>query len=492
MFPSHFSVADFGVFAVAMVLGLIVVLLFMFDFRSSSKGPQIPGVAPSDAVSGNLGDMARAGSVHEYLIELHEQYGEIVGFWWGEQYVVSLSSIEYWKEIQPIFDKPYEQFMFFEPLFGKKSLTYKNGPEARKKRQLVDRSFSHQAVTHYYEHFTKVAKETVEKFTTCSQTQEHIPLGKSMMAMAIKAICVAGMGRFFMDKKEISKMATAYEDCWHEMEARLAGPCPAPDSEREKNFQEAKTYMKDTVKSLLNKRKQEKNKEEMLFIDSILDCDFMDEEEMSDNVITFLVGGFHTTGFMMTWCLYYLTKHPEIQEKVFAELEEVLGDEDIKPQVTSELKYTRQVLDETLRASVLGPWGARINEFDLQVGEFVIPKETPILLPFGIVLQDPNLWPEPKRFDPDRFSPENIKERPSLAYQPFGFAGKRKCPGWRFSIAEGLVFLSVLIKRFKFHLVEGQDVKPVHGLVTSPVEEVWVTVTERKERNESFNQFSVY
>ena len=50
--------------------------------------------------------MARAGSVHEYLIELHEKYGEIVGFWWGKEYAVSLSSIEYWKEIQPIFDKP--------------------------------------------------------------------------------------------------------------------------------------------------------------------------------------------------------------------------------------------------------------------------------------------------------------------------------------------------------------------------------------------------
>ena len=49
-----------------------------------------------------------------------------------------------------------EQFKFFEPLFGIKSLTYKNGPEARKKRQLVDRSFSHEAVTHYYDHFTKV------------------------------------------------------------------------------------------------------------------------------------------------------------------------------------------------------------------------------------------------------------------------------------------------------------------------------------------------
>ena len=56
--------------------------------------------------SGNLGDMANAGSVHEYLVELHETYGNIVGFWWGKEYVVSLSSTDFWKEIQPIFDKP--------------------------------------------------------------------------------------------------------------------------------------------------------------------------------------------------------------------------------------------------------------------------------------------------------------------------------------------------------------------------------------------------
>lgn len=237
--------------------------------------------------------------------------------------------------------------------------------------------------------------------------------------------------------------------------------------------------MQKLVRDFIRKRRQDTEKAEKLFIDSMLDNDFMDEEEICDNVISFLIGGFHTTGNMMIWCLYFLTKHPEIQEKVFAELEEVLGEEDIKPQVVSDLTYTRQVIDETLRASALAPWGARVYEYDLQVGEFVIPKETPILLPFGVVLQDQNLWPEPKRFDPDRFSTENIKQLPSLAYQPFGFAGKRKCPGWRFSIAEGLVFLSVLIRRFKFHLVEGQEVKPVYRLVTSPAEEVWVTVTER-------------
>lgn len=478
MFPSHMSVNDLGVFAVVMVFGLLIVLLFMFDFRGASKGPSIPGDEPSDPEMGNLGDMGKAGSLHQYMMLLHEKYGPIAGFWWGKQHVVSLAAPEYWKEIQPIFDRPGDLFRLFEPLIGKKSIQYANGPEGRKRRQLMDRSFSHEAVKDYYEHFVKIAKETADKFAT-GGPQEHIPLGKTMIAMAIKAISVAGMGRSFMDAKEVDKLAAVYNVCWDEMEERLTSPPPGPDSDREKNFQKARAEMQKLVRDFIRKRRQDTEKAEKLFIDSMLDNDFMDEEEICDNVISFLIGGFHTTGNMMIWCLYFLTKHPEIQEKVFAELEEVLGEEDIKPQVVSDLTYTRQVIDETLRASALAPWGARVYEYDLQVGEFVIPKETPILLPFGVVLQDQNLWPEPKRFDPDRFSPENIKQLPSLAYQPFGFAGKRKCPGWRFSIAEGLVFLSVLIRRFKFHLVEGQEVKPVYRLVTSPAEEVWVTVTER-------------
>lgn len=478
MFPSHLSVTDLGVFAVAVVFGLVVVLLSLFDFRGTSKGPSIPGEEPSDPEMGNLIDMGKAGSLHQYLMLLHEKYGAIAGFWWGRQYVVSLASPEYWKEVQSNFDRPQELFKLFEPLIGKKSIQYANGPGGRKRRQLMDRSFSHESVKAYYEHFVLIAKETADKFST-SSPQEHIPLGKSMISMAIRAISAAGMGRTFMDSKEIDKLEAMYEVCWHEMESRLTGPAPDPDSKREKDFQEAKTVFHNIVKKYINQRRQDEDKAEKLFIDSILDCDFMDEEETCDNIVTFLIGGFHTTGYMMTWCLYYLTKHPEIQEKVYEEVTEVLGDEDIKPQVASELKYTRQVIDETLRASVLAPWGARVHDFDLQVGEYAIPKETPILLPFGVVLQDPNLWPEPQRFDPDRFNSENIKQLPNLSYQPFGFAGKRKCPGWRFSIAEGLVFLSVLLKRFKFHLVEGQQVKPVHRLVTSPAEEIWVTVSKR-------------
>ena len=83
------------------------------------------------------------------------------------------------------------------------------------------------------------------------------------------------------------------------------------------------------------------------------------------------------------------------------------------------------------------------------------------------------------RFDPDRFSPENTKSRHNLAFQPFGFAGKRVCPGYRFAYAEATVCFVTLIRKFKVKMVEGQVITPVYGLVTHPSEEVWITIEKR-------------
>ena len=66
-------------------------------------------------------------------------------------------------------------------------------------------------------------------------------------------------------------------------------------------------------------------------------------------------------------------------------------------------------------------------------------------------------------------------------FEPFGFAGKRKCPGYRFAYMEVAVFMSVLVRKFKFKLVDGQaEVTPVYGLVTTPSEEIWITLEKRE------------
>ena len=85
------------------------------------------------------------------------------------------------------------------------------------------------------------------------------------------------------------------------------------------------------------------------------------------------------------------------------------------------------------------------------------------------------------RFDPERFSSENSKSRSSYAFQAFGFAGKRKCPGYQFAYAEVTVLLSILLRKFRIKLVEGQVVQKEHGLVTTPKDEIWITVEKIKK-----------
>lgn len=181
----------------------------------------------------------------------------------------------------------------------------------------------------------------------------------------------------------------------------------------------------------------------------------------------------------MTWCFYFLATHPEVQDKVYKEIKKELGNNDVDFKNINDLSYTRQVLEETIRCAVVAPWAARFQDFDSELGGHKIPKGTPVIHALGVSLQDEKYWPLPNKFDPDRFSPENVKSRPAMAFQPFGFAGKRICPGYRFAYAEATVCLVTLLRKFKVNMVEGQVVNPVHGLVTHPEDEIWITIEKR-------------
>ncbi|KAK3743035.1 hypothetical protein RRG08_063901 [Elysia crispata] len=94
-------------------------------------------------------------------------------------------------------------------------------------------------------------------------------------------------------------------------------------------------------------------------------------------------------------------------------------------------------------------------------------------------MEDSKLWPAPDKFDPDRFDEANSKARHPYAFCPFGFAGKRKCPAYRYSYLESTVLLASILRRFHVGLQVEQQVKHVYGFVTHPDVEIWVKVTKR-------------
>ncbi|XP_005090891.1 cytochrome P450 20A1 [Aplysia californica] len=469
---------DFVIFAVTFLTVLLVAIIWLYP--SSKKVTTIPGVDPSSKEDGNFSDIARAGSLHEFLLDLHSQFGDIAGFWWGQTYVVSIASPELFKAHANVFDRPTELFRFIEPLISMQSLQFANGSDGRMRRKAYDRPFSHENLKKHFAEFQTIAGIVEKKWSKKSES-DHIPLGEDMALFSVRATLLTLMGDSFQDEKLAQSVFNAYTKVWNEMEHRITDPVPPGENDaRQKSFTEALQYLKKTVKKVVEHREQNKLQDQQLLIDVILQST-TDEDVLISDVISYMVGAFHTSAYMLTWAMYFLATHPDIQSKLHSEIVQVLGQKDVVTDSNyGQLRYLYQVLQETLRCAVVAPWGARVQDFDTELGGHKVPKNTPVIHALGVVMQDEKLWPLPQRFDPDRFSTEKSKDHPTYAFSPFGFAGKRICPGHKFAYNEATVLVATLIRKFEVSMWDDQVVKPVFGLVTHPQEEIWLKVSKRK------------
>ncbi|KAL8600514.1 hypothetical protein ACOMHN_005008 [Nucella lapillus] len=468
--------------------GGIAVLFLLLKYVIPSLFPKetprstVPGLEPSSDELGNLGDMGKAGSLHEFLMGLHKKFGPVVSFWWGKQYTVSIATAELFKQHQHLFDRPPLLFRAFEPFITPHSIQYANGADGKSRRQTFDKVFNYDSLGIYYNGLQKIADEIVNKWKHAGP-DDQFPLGNHMFLFSIKAALVALMGDAFHDDAEALNFKRSYDVAWGEMEHRLMDPTPPKENSiRAEDFKKALTTLREIVARAMKERESHgKESRDFLLIDAIISHHADHEERRFADTITYMVGGFHTTGLMLTWCIYFLCKYEDCQEKLYQEIMQVLGPTDlVTHQSTGRLKYMRQVLDETLRCAVIAPWAARYSEEDMELGGHRIPGGTPVIQALGGTLMDEKVWPAPTEFDPDRFSQERSKGRPTLAFSPFGFAGHRQCPGYRFAYVEATIMMVTALRKFRFMLVPGQEVKPHYGLVTHPKEEIWFKMVKRE------------
>ena len=185
----------------------------------------------------------------------------------------------------------------------------------------------------------------------------------------------------------------------------------------------------------------------------------MSERQLRDEVITLLLAGHETTSNALTWTWYLLSQNPEADARWREELRRVLGDRAATAEDLPALRYTEMVLAESMR---LYPpaWGmGRRALRDLTLGGFTIRKGSVLALSPYIVHRDARLWPDPLRFDPERFTAEAKAERPRFAYFPFG-AGARSCIGEPFAWMEGVLLLATIGQRWRLRLLPGHPVEP--------------------------------
>ena len=204
----------------------------------------------------------------------------------------------------------------------------------------------------------------------------------------------------------------------------------------------------------------------------------MTDGEILDNLMTFISAGHETTALGLAWTFDLLSRHPAVEQKVFAEIDAVTEGRSLAVEHVSKLVYTRQVFSESMRLYPPAPIITRTALGDFRLGDYLIPDGTVMFVPIYAVHHHPSIWQDPERFDPDRFAPEAVKARHRYAYMPFG-AGPRVCIGNAFAVMEGVIVLAVLLQKLRLCTRTASPPKPIMKVTLRPQGSIEMTWAKR-------------
>lgn len=188
--------------------------------------------------------------------------------------------------------------------------------------------------------------------------------------------------------------------------------------------------------------------------------------DIRDNVLSLVIAGHETTAIAIGWALYILASRPDWQDRVRAEVVDVAGEAPLTAAHLPKLVFTKQIVDETLRLYPPAPLVGRQAIRDTQICERTAKKGDVAILAFYALHRHHRYWPEPDRFDPERFAAENRPTDPWL-FKPFG-GGPRACVGSGFALTEAAVILATLVRRLRFSVPEGYEPYPVMTVTLRP------------------------
>ncbi len=193
----------------------------------------------------------------------------------------------------------------------------------------------------------------------------------------------------------------------------------------------------------------------------------MSDDQLVDNLLTFLLAGHETTAKALTWSLYLMARAPHWQERIRREVADVCGDRAIEPRDLGSLPVTTRVLREALRLYPPAPMMSRMAVRDVTLGGHRLAKDALIIIPVFAVHRHRRLWIDPDRFDPDRFLPQAEEGHLRTQFMPFGF-GPRTCIGMAFAMIEATVLLANFIRAARFEWDGRHLPEPVSRVTLQP------------------------
>jgi cytochrome P450 len=236
------------------------------------------------------------------------------------------------------------------------------------------------------------------------------------------------------------------------------------DSTRDLSVVMKVRQLRELLLDIIAERRAGKGSDEFDFLSMYLQARDKDGQpfsdgELLDELMTLIVAGFETSANTLNWVWYLVARHPDVEAKLIAEAQQKVPNVSaLSADSLADMQYTQQVLEETLRLyPPVWLFTRRAHELD-ELDDFDVTPDTDIYLSPFILHRTEHYWPDPQRFDPDRFElgDKPKKERP---YFPFSL-GPRRCLGEYFSFLEMKVHLGLLLPRFRMQLIDQAEAEP--------------------------------
>lgn len=352
-----------------------------------------------------------------------------------------------------------------------KGLLVSEGQFWRKQRKLAQPGFHRERVAAYGDVMVRFAERTIEDWKDGEARDVH----KDMMRLTLDIVAKTLFG------VEIAEVARKIEWSLEVLMDRFSGAgvymplaLPLPSNFRTKKAIE---QLDDTVYGIIRERRKGGDNGDlisMLIAAASDDGDGggMDDVQLRDEAMTLLLAGHETTALTLGFAFHLLAQHPEIQEKLAKELDEVLGDRPATAADMPKLRYAEAVVRESMR--LYPPAWALGREViaPCTIGGYAIEPGTQLWVAQWVVHRDPRWFPDPHTFSPERWDNDFAKTLPKHAYFPFG-GGPRVCIGNAFAMMEAVLILVTIARRLRvspspdakpMELAPSVTLRPKHGV----------------------------
>jgi cytochrome P450 len=198
----------------------------------------------------------------------------------------------------------------------------------------------------------------------------------------------------------------------------------------------------------------------LLAHDEEADGSGMTDKQVRDEALTLFLAGHETTANALTWTWYLLSQNPECERRLHAEIDSALEGRVPAMSDLPQLRYAEMVFAEAMRLYPPAWAVGRMAKGAFELGGIPIAAKSICIVSPYVMQRDARWFPDPERFDPERWTPEAREARPKFSYFPFG-GGARVCIGERFAWMEGVLMIVAIAQKWKLRLAKDQRVEPL-------------------------------